>query len=307
MASSFFLILDDIAAMADDVATMSKMAIKKTSGVLGDDLALNAQQVNGVKPNRELPVVWAVCKGSFMNKVILIPLILLLNFFLPQLIIPLLMIGGAYLCFEGAEAIIHHFFNKHSVEIHNKVHVSRIKDETVSPEALMALEKNKIKGAIKTDFILSAEILVISLSTMTGFSSISTIIAMCAIGFIFTVLVYGVVALIVKADDFGLYLHHKYDGFLDTIGVGIIKAMPYLLKTLSVVGVIAMLLVGGSIVLHGTPLYTFLADFQKTLSSLSSFGVGLAAEFIFGFIVGAIIMLVVSTIKKLKEPKELDI
>lgn len=307
MASSFFLILDDIAAMADDVAAMSKMAMKKTSGVLGDDLALNAQQVNGVKPSRELPVVWAVFKGSLINKLILIPIILLLNYFLPQLLIPLLMVGGAFLCYEGAEAIVHHFINKKIVENHNKVHLSRIKDETISKENLLALEQTKIKGAVKTDFILSAEILVISLSTMSTYSQASIIAAMCFIGIFFTVLVYGFVAMIVKADDFGLFIRNKYDGFVGAIGTGIIRTMPYFLKALSVVGVIAMLLVGGSIVFHGTPLYPMLQEFQKTLDPVSSFLIGIGAEFIFGFIVGAIVMGVVKVVKNFQKPKELDI
>lgn len=299
MASSFFLILDDIAAMADDVATMSKMAIKKTSGVLGDDLALNAQQVNGVKPSRELFVVWSVFKGSLINKVILVPIILLLNFFFPQLLTPLLMVGGAFLCFEGVEAILHKLFHKEDAKAMQQEHVQRIKDNSVSEAELLEQENSKIKGAIKTDFILSAEILVISLSTMTAFSTTNIILAMIAISIIFTILVYGLVALIVRADDFGVYLRDKYDGFLDFVGISIIKTMPYVLKALSVVGVIAMLLVGGSIILHGTPFYPMVKTFTSTMNGFSAFSVGLIAELIAGILTGLLAVTISKTISSL--------
>lgn len=303
MASSFFLILDDIAAMADDVATMSKMAIKKTSGVLGDDLALNAQQVNGVKPSRELFVVWSVFKGSLINKVILVPIILLLNFFFPQLLTPLLMVGGAFLCFEGVEAILHKIFHDKEAKNKKEEHVQRIKDQSLSEAEIVEQERDKIKGAIKTDLILSAEILVISLSTMTAFSTTNIVLAMIAISIIFTILVYGLVALIVRADDFGVYLRDKYDGFLDFVGISIIKTMPYVLKTLSVVGVVAMLLVGGSIILHGTPFYPMLKTLTSTMNGFSAFTVGLIAEFITGILAGLLVVAVVKVIAPLLPKK----
>ena len=305
MASQFVLLLDDIAAIADDVATMSKMAIKKTSGVLGDDLALNAQQVNGVKPSRELFVVWSVFKGSLINKIILVPIILLLNFFFPQLLIPLLMIGGAFLCFEGVEAILHKIFHKEEAKIMQAEHIQRIKDESLTESDILEEEKGKIKGAIKTDFILSAEILVISLSTMAAYSTGNIIIAMIFISILFTLLVYGFVALIVRADDLGLYLRDKYDGVLDLIGQGIINFMPYVLKALSFIGVVAMLLVGGSIILHGTPLYPIVKTFSETLSPVSAFLVNIIAEFIAGILSGLLVVGIVKIVKKLMPSKKI--
>lgn len=227
--ASLFTLLDDIAAVLDDVAIMTKMAAKKTAGVIGDDLALNANQVSGknVLPERELPIVWAVAKGSFINKVILIPVALLLSFFLPQLIIPLLMIGGAYLCFEGVEKLFHHLFHKE--EDNNKKELS---------------EKDKIRGAIRTDFILSAEIIIIALGVLQNASTLTKILSLSAIGIGITAFVYGLVALIVKLDDIGLWLIQKKNTFSQAVGKGLLFTMPWFMKGLSIIGTIAMFLVG---------------------------------------------------------------
>lgn len=248
---NFFVLFDDIAAVLDDVAAMSKVAAKKTSGVLGDDLALNAQQVAGVRADRELPVVWAVAKGSFKNKLILVPAALLLSAFLPFLITPLLMIGGVYLCFEGAEKIIHAMFHKKEEDAHHAELSKAISDESVD---MVEFEKEKISGAIKTDFILSAEIIVIALGTVQNADIASQIAVVSAIAIAMTVGVYGLVAMIVKMDDAGLYLVTNSEGGVKrAVGSALLNGAPYLMKTLSVVGTAAMFLVGGSILAHGLP------------------------------------------------------
>lgn len=253
MANSFLLLLDDIVAVADDVASMSKMAFKKTAGVLGDDLALNAEQVSGVKTNRELPVVFSVFKGSLINKLILVPLALLISYFLPVLMTPLLMIGGAFLCFEGVENLYEKFFHKDKVKDHQEQHKSNI---NLSPEDLVAFEKKKIKGAIRTDFILSAEIIVISLSAIESFPVLQRIIALSVLALFFTFFVYGLVALIVRLDDIGFWLQKRKAKLFQAIGLGFIVVVPYLMKSLSVIGLVAMFLVGGGIIMHGIhPLY----------------------------------------------------
>lgn len=253
MANSFLLLLDDIVAVADDVASMSKMAFKKTAGVLGDDLALNAEQVSGVKTNRELPVVFSVFKGSLINKLILVPLALLISYFLPVLMTPLLMIGGAFLCFEGVENLYEKFFHKDKVKDHQEQHKSNI---NLSPEDLVAFEKKKIKGAIRTDFILSAEIIVISLSAIESFPVLQRIIALSVLALFFTFFVYGLVALIVRLDDIGFWLQKRKAKLVQAIGLGFIVVVPYLMKSLSVIGLVAMFLVGGGIIMHGIhPLY----------------------------------------------------
>ncbi len=262
---NFFVLFDDIAAVLDDVAAMSKVAAKKTSGVLGDDLALNAQQVAGVSADRELPVVWAVAKGSFKNKLILVPAALLLSATAPFLITPLLMIGGVYLCFEGVEKIAHSMFYKDEKEAHHTQLSKAIGDESVD---MVEFEKEKIKGAVKTDFILSAEIIVIALGTVQGAALSSQIAVVSAIAFIMTVGVYGIVAMIVKMDDTGLYLVTNSEGGVKkAVGSALLNGAPYLMKTLSVVGTIAMFLVGGSILAHGLP---FAADMAHSVEASMS-------------------------------------
>jgi predicted DNA repair protein MutK len=285
--SSFLTLLDDITTVLDDVAAMSKIAAKKTAGVLGDDLALNANQVNGVNPDRELPIVWAVAKGSLVNKIILIPLALILSIFLPIIITPLLMLGGAYLCFEGAEKIIESkqkiidFFKKlvgkkvatsehiDSHQIEHKQHIATLTDED-----LLLAEKDKIKGAVKTDFILSAEIIVISLGAASGGTFITQALTLTAIGLVMTVGVYGLVAGIVKLDDLGFYLKNKDSNIQISIGDWLLKLTPKLMKVLSVVGTLAMFTVGGNIIVHG--LHVNIPG-------------GMLTEAIFGFLVGLIL------------------
>ncbi|MEW5838033.1 MAG: DUF808 domain-containing protein [Pseudomonadota bacterium] len=249
-AANLLALLDDIATVLDDVALMTKVAAKKTSGVLGDDLALNAQQVSGVSASRELPVVWAVAKGSLLNKVILVPAALLISALAPALIIPLLMLGGAYLCFEGVEKLAHKFLHsKHEDEVEH----AKLTEAVTHPEVDMrAFEQAKIKGAIRTDFILSAEIIVIALGTVATASLAMQAAVVSVIALLMTVGVYGLVAGIVKLDDLGLYLS-KFNDARQAIGRGILSFAPWLMKTLSIVGTAAMFLVGGSILLHGIP------------------------------------------------------
>lgn len=233
-------LIDDIASVLDDVAVMTKVAAKKTSGVLGDDLALNAEQVSGVSPERELPIVWAVAKGSFLNKLILIPLALILSYFLPFLIVPLLIAGGTFLCFEGAEKVNEKFFHKKEKKKQNSV----IKDKNPIDEAL------KIKGAIRTDFILSAEVIVIALSITANAPFSSQLLTLCVVSILITIGVYGLVALIVKIDDIGLHYLTKQSSFFKKLGNGLILFAPLLMKFLGVAGTIAMFSVGGGIILE---------------------------------------------------------
>lgn len=237
------MLLDDIASVLDDVSLMTKKAASKTAGVLGDDLALNAEQVSGVVAKRELPVVWAVAKGSAVNKLILVPAALALNHFVPWLVTPLLMLGGTYLCFEGVEKVVHHLAHrKKKTAAEAQAKLEQLKHEEVD-------EKTRIKGAIRTDFVLSAEIIVITLGVVSAKPFLTQALVLCAIAALMTVGVYGLVACIVKLDDFGLYLSKK--GL--ALGRAILWAAPFLMKTLSVVGTAAMFLVGGQILVHGIP------------------------------------------------------
>ncbi|HAS26045.1 MAG TPA: DUF808 domain-containing protein [Vibrio sp.] len=246
--ASLLTLLDDIATVLDDVALMSKVAAKKTAGVLGDDLALNAQQVSGVSAEREIPVVWAVAKGSFKNKLILVPAALLISAFIPWLIMPLLLIGGLFLCFEGAEKILEKLF-PHSHQDDEKG------EDTNTGESIEEYEKRKVAGAIRTDFILSAEIIVIALGTVTGTSIVTQILVVSLIAVVMTIGVYGLVAGIVKLDDLGFYLQRTSNGstIKTQLGNGLVAFAPKLMKTLAVVGTAAMFLVGGGIVVHNVP------------------------------------------------------
>lgn len=246
--SSLLMLIDDIATIMDDVSVMAKVATKKTAGVLGDDLALNAEQVSGVRVDRELPVVWAVAKGSMINKAILVPSALAISAFAPSLIFPLLMVGGAFLCYEGVEKLVHALFDppKQKEAAHREL-VEKVSDPTLD---LVSLERTKIRGAIRTDFILSAEIVVIALGTFAGASFSKQAITLSLIGVGFTVGVYGLVAAIVKLDDVGLHLQQR-GGIGAPLGRGILLAAPLLMKTLSFLGTAAMFLVGGGIVAHG--------------------------------------------------------
>ena len=253
--SSLFALLDDIASILDDVAVMSKVAAKKTAGVLGDDLALNAHQIAGVHTDRELPVVLAVAKGSLKNKAILVPAALAISALIPWAITPLLMIGGAYLCYEGCEKIAHKFLADSSDDAHHKDHLQALVNPAVD---LVALEKDKIQGAIRTDFILSAEIVVIALGTVANAAFGKQVAVLCAIAILMTVGVYGFVAGIVKLDDAGLHLSQKNgNNIVRKIqrgsGAFLLHLAPYLMKSLSIVGTIAMFMVGGGILAHGIP------------------------------------------------------
>ena len=249
-ASSLLTLIDDIATLLDDVAAMSKVAAKKTSGVLGDDLALNAQQVSGITAERELPVVWAVAKGSLRNKIILVPTALAISAFIPWAVIPLLMLGGAFLCFEGCEKLAHKL-------LHSKAEDEARHDEQLHAVAnekldLVKFEKEKIQGAVRTDFILSAEIIVITLGTVASAPFTVQVTVLSVIALVMTIGVYGLVAAIVKLDDGGLYLSRK-GGLLAPIGTLILHAAPILMRTLSIAGTVAMFMVGGSILMHGIP------------------------------------------------------
>ena len=257
-ASSLFALIDDIATILDDVALMSKVAAKKTAGVLGDDLALNAQQVSGVHADRELPVVWAVAKGSFVNKAILVPAALAISVVAPWAITPLLMLGGVYLCYEGVEKLAHKFLHSPEEDAARHEQLNKaVCDESVD---LVALEKDKIKGAIRTDFILSAEIIVIALGTVAEQDFTSKVAVLVIIALAMTAGVYGLVAGIVKLDDAGLHLSKSSNGAVRALGGALLVGAPMLMKTLSVVGTAAMFMVGGGILVHGVPAVSHWVD-----------------------------------------------
>jgi predicted DNA repair protein MutK len=291
------VLIDDIAAVLDDVALMTKMAAKKTAGVLGDDLALNAQQVSGVRAEREIPVVWAVAKGSFINKLILVPTALLISAFAPWAVTPLLMLGGAYLCFEGFEKLAHKF-------LHRKAEVQAEHTQLVEAVAnpatdLVAFEKDKIKGAIRTDFILSAEIIAITLGTVADAPLMQQVVVLSGIAIVMTVGVYGLVAGIVKLDDLGLWLTQKTGQVARSIGGGILRTAPYMMKSLSVIGTAAMFMVGGGILTHGVPVVHHWVETVSQsvggvawlMPTLLNAGVGIVA--------GAAVLVVVSVVGRL--------
>ena len=294
--SSFFALLDDIASVLDDVATMTKVATKKTAGVLGDDLALNAEQVSGVKADRELAVVWAVAKGSAVNKVILVPIALLLSQFAPFAVTPLLMIGGAFLCFEGAEKLTHKLLHsKEDAEKAKEAHVHAVADPTVD---LVALEKQKIKGAIRTDFILSAEIVIISLGAMTEVTFTTRVASLVAVGVLMTVGVYGLVAGIVKLDDAGLSLSKKGPA-ARAIERALLAGAPLLMRFLSIAGTAAMFLVGGGILAHG------LKALEDAIEGLAAQGgalgwlISMVGNGLLGVVAGLILVALVTPISRL--------
>ncbi len=299
--SSFFALFDDIATVLDDVAVLSKIAAKKTAGVLGDDLALNAQQVTGVKADREIPVVWAVAKGSFVNKLILVPSALAIGAFAPWLVTPLLMLGGAFLCFEGFEKLAHRFLHPPEEDKARKAELEKaLADPNID---LVAFEKDKIKGAVRTDFILSAEIIAITLGTVANAPFATQVAVMSGLALLFTVGVYGVVAGIVKLDDLGLWLTRRAGGAQQALGRGILAAAPWLMKTLSVVGTAAMFLVGGGILVHGVPVIAHgIEGFALGLGTLAQALLPTLANGLVGVAAGAVIVGVVMLFKKLRSP-----
>jgi hypothetical protein len=302
MASSLLILLDDIATVLDDVAVMSKMAAKKTAGVLGDDLALNAQQVSGVRAERELPVVWGVAKGSFVNKLILVPLALLISVVAPWLINPLLMIGGLFLCYEGVEKVLHSLKHKKA-----QTEEAAEAELTAIETDLATFEKEKIKGAIRTDFILSAEIVVISLGTVATAAFATKVMVLSAIAVVMTVGVYGFVAMIVKIDDLGLYLAEQASSFKQTVGRGLLAFAPKLMKTLTIVGTIAMFLVGGGIITHTIPwFHHFTEDSVDYVQHMPTVGNIIGAvtptliNLAIGFVAGLLVLIVIAMIQKMK-------
>jgi predicted DNA repair protein MutK len=296
MATGLFLLLDDIATILDDVSILTKVAAKKTAGVLGDDLALNAQQVAGVKADRELPVVWAVAKGSLVNKVILVPAALLIGSFLPWAVIPLLMIGGAFLCFEGVEKLAHKFLHKAEHDAQTAQHEQVIANDKID---IVAAEKEKVKGAVRTDFILSAEIIVITLGTVAGQPFSTQLSVLIGIALLMTVGVYGLVAGIVKLDDAGLYLSQRQGGAARAIGRGILAFAPWLMKALSVAGTAAMFLVGGSILVHGVPAFGHaVAAWATSLGGIAGTLASMAIDAVVGIVAGVIVLAAVELVKK---------
>ena len=302
MASSLLALIDDIASILDDVALLTKVAAKKTSGVLGDDLALNAQQVSGVKAERELPVVWAVAKGSFINKAILVPAAIAISYFAPWLVTPLLMVGGAFLCYEGFEKLAHKFLHsKQEDAAHHDELVNALAD---SSKDMVQLEKDKIKGAIRTDFILSAEIIAITLGTVQNSPLTTQITVLTGIAILMTVGVYGLVAGIVKIDDLGLHLTYKHavGSIKHSFGRGILWFAPYMMKGLSIVGTAAMFLVGGGILTHGFPvIHHWVEGFTSGRNGFLTSLISLSTDAVTGILAGAAVLAVVTLVNRLRK------
>ena len=297
-ASSLITLIDDIASVLDDVALLSKVAAKKTAGVLGDDLALNAQQVSGVSADRELPVVWAVAKGSFINKTILVPAALAISAFAPWLVTPLLMIGGAFLCYEGFEKLAHRFLHKPSEDAEERDELQRaITDQTVD---MRVFENDRIKGAIRTDFILSAEIIAITLGTVADAKFITQVGVLAGVALLMTVGVYGFVAGIVKLDDLGLWLSRRPGAVARRVGAFIVSAAPILMKFLSVAGTAAMFLVGGGILVHGVPVLSHAIDAAVAgWGTIAETLLPPLAHAVLGVVAGALVLAGVTLVRRL--------
>ncbi len=304
--SSLLALIDDIATILDDVSVMTKVAAKKTAGVLGDDLALNAQQVTGVAAERELPVVWAVAKGSFLNKLILVPAALLISALAPWAITPLLMLGGAFLCFEGAEKLAHKYL--HSKAEEEASHVRQLEALGNPAVDMVAFEMDKIKGAVRTDFILSAEIIAITLGAVAAAGFMQQLLVLSVIAVVMTVGVYGLVAGIIKLDDLGIHLCRQASPLAQRSGRIILSAAPYLMKGLSVVGTAAMFMVGGAILTHGIPLvHHAIGQLAQVGESLSVVGAVIGATVPtllnagFGVLVGAAVLAGVSLFGRFRD------
>lgn len=300
--ASLLTLIDDIATILDDVAILTKVATKKTAGVLGDDLALNAQQVAGVKAERELPVVFAVAKGSAVNKAILVPTALAISALAPGLITPLLFVGGAFLCFEGFEKVVHKLFYKEEAQASRARHVAALTEENVD---LVALERDKVKGAVRTDFVLSAEIVVIALGTVATAPFATRVAVLVALSALMTVGVYGLVACIVKLDDLGQYLAKRSaeggSALAGALGAGILRAAPWLMKGLGVAGTIAMFLVGGGIVTHAIPgLHDAVHHWSESLGGLGAV-VPTLIDLLAGIVTGAVVLGLWSVAQRLRQ------
>ncbi|SFU06778.1 hypothetical protein SAMN05192562_104415 [Kosakonia arachidis] len=296
--SSLLTLLDDIATLLDDISVMGKLAAKKTAGVLGDDLSLNAQQVTGVRANRELPVVWGVARGSLLNKVILVPLALLISAFIPWAITPLLMVGGAFLCFEGVEKVLHTLAARKHKE-NPEARQQRL--EALAAQDPQQFEKDKIKGAVRTDFILSAEIVAITLGIVADAPLLNQVLILSGIALLVTIGVYGLVGIIVKLDDMGYWLAERKGMLAQGMGKGLLILAPWLMKTLSVVGTLAMFLVGGGIVVHGvTPLHHAITHFAAGQPALMQMLIPAVANLLLGFAIGALVVAVVKGVALLR-------
>ncbi|ABU76502.1 DUF808 domain-containing protein [Cronobacter sakazakii] len=296
--SSLLTLLDDIATLLDDISMMGKLAAKKTAGVLGDDLSLNAQQVTGVRANRELPVVWAVAKGSLLNKLILVPLALIISAFAPWAITPLLMVGGAFLCFEGVEKVMHSIHaRKHKETPEQKQ--QRLNE--IAKQDPKLYERDKVKGAVRTDFILSAEIVAITLGIVAEAPLLNQVLILSGIAVLVTLGVYGIVGVIVKLDDMGYWLADKRSALARGVGKGLLVTAPWLMKALSVLGTIAMFLVGGGIVVHGiAPLHHGIEHWAQSLGGVGAAVMPTVLNLVLGFILGAVVLAVVSLIGRLR-------
>ncbi len=315
--ASLLTLLDDIAAMLDDVALMTKVAAKKSAGVLGDDLALNAQQVSGVQAARELPVVWAVAKGSLRNKAILVPAALAISAFAPWLVTPLLMLGGAFLCYEGVEKLVHVARHRRGAEAHpaegataphaapapaGVAHgpANATKVNLASDDQPLLMEKEKVQGAVRTDFILSAEIIAITLGAVAGAPFVQQLAVLVGIAVAMTVGVYGLVAGIVKLDDLGLYLSQRASAAAKATGRAILAAAPYLMKALSIAGTAAMFLVGGGILVHGVPALYRIVEGWGASGGVASV-LPMLGNAAIGAVAGAIVLAVVTGVQKLRK------
>jgi len=299
MASSLLALLDDIATILDDVSVLTKVAAKKTAGVLGDDLALNAQQVAGVRADRELPVVWAVCRGSLVNKAILVPAALAISAFAPWAVTPLLMVGGAFLCFEGFEKLAHKFLHSPAEQEAEKASlVQALANPAVD---LVALEKDKIKGAVRTDFILSAEIIAITLGTVQASSFTTQLSVLVGIALIMTVGVYGLVAGIVKLDDAGLWLTRQAGAAQQSLGRGILWLAPWLMKALSVAGTAAMFLVGGGILTHGVPVLHHAIEGLAAKAGALQWLLPTLLDAVVGIVAGGLVLAGVSLVQRIRK------
>ncbi|EKM0373975.1 DUF808 domain-containing protein [Cronobacter turicensis] len=296
--SSLLTLLDDIATLLDDISMMGKLAAKKTAGVLGDDLSLNAQQVTGVRANRELPVVWAVAKGSLLNKLILVPLALIISAFAPWAITPLLMVGGAFLCFEGVEKVVHSLHaRKHKETPEQKQ--QRLND--IAKQDPKVYERDKVKGAVRTDFILSAEIVAITLGIVAEAPLLNQVLVLSGIAILVTLGVYGIVGVIVKLDDMGYWLADKRSALARGVGKGLLVTAPWLMKALSILGTVAMFLVGGGIVVHGiAPLHHAIEHWSQGLGGIGAAVMPTVLNLVLGFIIGAFVLAVVSLIGRLR-------
>ena len=296
--SSLLTLLDDIATLLDDISLMGKLAAKKTAGVLGDDLSLNAQQVSGVRANRELPVVWSVAKGSLLNKVILVPLALLISAFIPWAITPLLMIGGAFLCFEGVEKVLH---SLHARKHKEDPHQAQQRLNAIAKQDPKQYERDKVKGAIRTDFILSAEIVAITLGIVADAPLLNQVLVLSGIAVLVTIGVYGLVGIIVKLDDMGYWLAERPTALAKAVGRGLLVVAPWLMKALSIVGTLAMFLVGGGIVVHGiAPLHHAIEHVAAQQGAFIAATLPTLANLVLGFIIGLIVVGLVKMVSRLR-------